>query len=530
MDATLQSEMGEIVGEIEKIDSVVATKLRYVIASLESDVNVKDVRRGFSAISNINVSQLESDCFQYYRSQGVGHRFIEIIRNFMVFIPILFTWTGLYFSLDAYSQFLHSTNNQSESFLFLWQTGFGGILSRWLYFSNIALLDAFFIGIIILLSIISSSREENAIEKAFSFKKRVEKVIWNLDEELFERYNSLVIAEGTLESVVLQLQSLTVVWQNRSEDLCNFLAAEHERLEKFSEVQASELTSLKQAGTTFYEASRIVVDVINGLKTQISSWADITVSHTSIFSESSSDIQSILGYTRVLQENGTLIGSKINDLAKMEIRVLDKFDRTSARFADNAEVINSTLQNMVEEIGKVNVRIDSFESYVSQLTKTQSIPKDGRVIELLESIDRRLAINKGFSSYVESENIPFHSKVVVNPTTLQPQNNKDFSGYSESDNSLPHLKEVVNPTTSQPQNNKVLSGFSESENTPLRPKVGMNPTISQPQNNRDPAGYIQKENNSSHPKVIAKPTTSQPPNLLEKLFPSLNKRNKKDER
>jgi len=79
--------------------------------------------------------------------------FVEVARNVLVFAPIAVTWFGLSIATDAYAKLLADKPDLiTRPFLLLWEQGFEGLVG-FLRFSNLAIIDASLIGLLIVLSL-----------------------------------------------------------------------------------------------------------------------------------------------------------------------------------------------------------------------------------------------------------------------------------------------------------------------------------------------------------------------------------------
>jgi hypothetical protein len=84
---------------------------------------------------------------------------LEVVRNVLVFAPIVVTWFGLSIAATAYAQLLTARPELiSRPFLLLWQEGFDGRVV--LNFSTLAITDASLIGVLIVLSLALHVRSE----------------------------------------------------------------------------------------------------------------------------------------------------------------------------------------------------------------------------------------------------------------------------------------------------------------------------------------------------------------------------------
>lgn len=82
---------------------------------------------------------------------------LEIVRNFAILLPLLWTWFAIGVAISAYSQLLDTVNPSEASlrgapFIEQWAQGFGGRTS--INFRTVAYVDAFLILVVVALSIV----------------------------------------------------------------------------------------------------------------------------------------------------------------------------------------------------------------------------------------------------------------------------------------------------------------------------------------------------------------------------------------
>ncbi|MFE0178114.1 hypothetical protein ACFWZ2_37975 [Streptomyces sp. NPDC059002] len=85
---------------------------------------------------------------------GRRDRILEAALGVLVFIPLLITWFGLREAVRAYGELSKEDPKQStRPFLQLWQSGFGGHLSSYGRFENVALMAVILIALLVALSV-----------------------------------------------------------------------------------------------------------------------------------------------------------------------------------------------------------------------------------------------------------------------------------------------------------------------------------------------------------------------------------------
>ncbi|ATL31310.1 hypothetical protein [Streptomyces formicae] len=87
-------------------------------------------------------------------TSGRRDRLLEAALGVLVFIPLLITWFGLREAVRAYGELSEEDPKQStRPFLQLWQSGFGGHLSSFGRFENVALMAVLLIALLVGLSV-----------------------------------------------------------------------------------------------------------------------------------------------------------------------------------------------------------------------------------------------------------------------------------------------------------------------------------------------------------------------------------------
>ncbi|MCF3123203.1 hypothetical protein IPZ68_26370 [Streptomyces arenae] len=130
---------------------------------------------------------------------GRHDRLLEAALGVLVFIPLLITWYGLREAVRAYGELAEEDRKQAtRPFLQLWQSGFGGHLSSFGRFENVALMAVLLIALLVALSV---------------WHARV-RVRGEHDEEAQEAARERVLAE--LASVLTRTQMLLAPFRSAS--------------------------------------------------------------------------------------------------------------------------------------------------------------------------------------------------------------------------------------------------------------------------------------------------------------------------
>ena len=227
----LAAEIEEMAGNIIDIDPKAAERLTDLGQSLEGEENRLrwadvDLRRAFN-------TEKISLAYAIRRSGGYVPRIVDRVdktRNVMVLLPILLTWFALFEAARNYRNHIEANpEDVSKPFLLLWEQGFGGTASFWSpRFSSVALLDAFIILIIILLTFYSHGRRD---EREEEIQKTANLFQTELDNILAEATVSLAPDRaGRPAMLARSVERLASRFDNASQELLVRLTSEHVRL------------------------------------------------------------------------------------------------------------------------------------------------------------------------------------------------------------------------------------------------------------------------------------------------------------
>ncbi len=138
-------QLAELSRVVAQRDSALAELIGRLAIAVREDRR-EDVQGYAGAIDPRGLAEL----LVFSRSAIWG--FIEVARNVLVFAPIAVTWFGLSTATDAYAKLIgEKPDLVTRPFLLLWQEGFEGL--GLLRFSELAIIDAGLIGLLIVLSL-----------------------------------------------------------------------------------------------------------------------------------------------------------------------------------------------------------------------------------------------------------------------------------------------------------------------------------------------------------------------------------------
>jgi hypothetical protein len=128
-------------------------------------------------------------------------RFITVLRNVLVFLPVALTWAAVGQATTAFSKYLKANGSDIVNFLDFWQNGYGVLGNEW-KIANIALLDFLIIMVVIVLTLLASV-----------FSRRVTE-LQMLSEKETDRERILLSVE--IASYLFDKQKVTNVTMNQS--------------------------------------------------------------------------------------------------------------------------------------------------------------------------------------------------------------------------------------------------------------------------------------------------------------------------
>lgn len=128
-------------------------------------------------------------------------RFITVLRNVLVFLPVALTWAAVGQATTAFSTYLKANGTDIVNFLDFWQNGYGVLGEEW-RIANVALLDFLIIMVVIVLTLLASV-----------FSRRVSDVQLAAEKET-DRERILLSVE--IASYLFDKQKVTNVTMNQS--------------------------------------------------------------------------------------------------------------------------------------------------------------------------------------------------------------------------------------------------------------------------------------------------------------------------
>lgn len=148
-----------------KLDHTSHTLLEVLVDDLRNSANLDrwaeiDLAGTIARPENFEAGEPAHSRFRpRWLPSGAGwERVAEAVLGFFVFVPLLITWFGLFSAAHAYGALAASDRQQAtRPFLQLWESGFDGRLSHWLWFGDIAGFAVLFISMLLLMALLHSA-------------------------------------------------------------------------------------------------------------------------------------------------------------------------------------------------------------------------------------------------------------------------------------------------------------------------------------------------------------------------------------
>ncbi|MFY1653122.1 hypothetical protein ACN27J_19800 [Solwaraspora sp. WMMB762] len=146
--------MADIASELDKLAKEPAcSNLATILDRLATDFRAGEIQRW----ANVDIlRQLDPDEVVVARSATATRRLevLDLFRTLALFLPLLFTWGGIFFAVHAYRGLLNAPQEeqarfQDASFLQMWTQGFGH--RTWVTLDVVALFDLIAIAVVVVL-------------------------------------------------------------------------------------------------------------------------------------------------------------------------------------------------------------------------------------------------------------------------------------------------------------------------------------------------------------------------------------------
>ena len=155
-----QGKLDTVAGKIQKTNKSAAERLFRLSAAVG---RAPDSMANAWAATDVHYMIDARVIAEQMRAQdipGLWLRFLEWVRNVLIFLPLVVTWYGVSRAMGSYSVYVNAIVNDPRAdktpltlpFLYLWEQGFGGHLPGWLVLSQLAFYDFVLLALLFLLT------------------------------------------------------------------------------------------------------------------------------------------------------------------------------------------------------------------------------------------------------------------------------------------------------------------------------------------------------------------------------------------
>lgn len=163
--SSVQNDLNDLVSRVGPVDQRAARRIQNLSVALGNIVQAR-VWGNIDLVQVINPDAI-ADRYEWlnqpaHSGPGSLSRILEAGRNVLIFLPIAVTWLAISQATSAYHQLLSlclqkCPNQVQQPFLYLWEQGFGGGFPDMLRLSNVGLIDAGILALILLATLYVSA-------------------------------------------------------------------------------------------------------------------------------------------------------------------------------------------------------------------------------------------------------------------------------------------------------------------------------------------------------------------------------------
>lgn len=185
VDHKLLQEISNRAEEIKSFDAITSEQLVSIANCLSS--GTYDHLVTVDLYHAVNPVAVEERAFLHYRKGSRLVGLLEVLRNFLVLVPIFLTWAALAIAASNYAATIDMYPYLREKpFLLLWEQGFPAGWLTGLRFSHIAWVDFWLLFVVIFLTIgyhlYSEVHTDDARRDAIRLRQRLEQSLGHLGE------------------------------------------------------------------------------------------------------------------------------------------------------------------------------------------------------------------------------------------------------------------------------------------------------------------------------------------------------------
>lgn len=384
----LQSDLNDYADDLFELDKNSITANRLVRLSNDLQDNPRDWFQ-VDLLEMFNADNIRNYLESSFEIKTVWTSRLEMIRNALIFLPVVLTWLALSESVQVYNAVIKSRPElMEENFLFLWQNGFYGNLSRLFIFSNVAYLDAGIILLIIALTVIIMIRNQNHVSdfnsEASQLAVQLDQLLWRAKATIDEKKkNEMMTSEQKSIALLEKIDNFVYEFSSHSHELEEMIELEKQRINNLADSRQKELEDFKVFSTDLRRVSENLGQFGTKFLTTLQ---DFQVSANELKNETVRLGQTQSQFLNVIQgieghfEN---FDKTVLQFSQIQQRSADDLVNASAQnqmkageLSDSVDILNAAIRSLVNQQGDYQTFMDeqtrSTDGWVDSLQKSMS--------------------------------------------------------------------------------------------------------------------------------------------------------------
>ncbi len=314
--------------------------------------------------------------------------FLEIIRNTLIFAPIIVTWYGISQATASYSELINSAirNKQldlySQPFLYLWQQRFGGTLPNYLTLSSIATADVVILFIILSFTffayLLSNSGKAQKDQDAQRLRANLQHAITGAVLSLHARPQ--LTAENNLELVARNLDTTIHYIVDQVKDMSQQSITHLDsiaqnttmRIEQMAQTATTSLGQMahnvtEQFSNTTQQTMKHLEQIAQEMNQQVLAGKEYLTqlgSLTTGIVQTASEIQAAANGLKTTNSSLTNSINNLTELAKLmaqqQALLLDAAQQSVKFLQDNAQSISHLVNQQQKKASELTDTLDTF--------------------------------------------------------------------------------------------------------------------------------------------------------------------------
>jgi hypothetical protein len=365
-DTYLPRDMRDLANRIRPHDSDATKRLEEIANQLPDQQNQDKPIDHLATINPydvINPDAIERHAAESSFQHAGWFGCLEMVRNFLVLMPILITWIALSIASHNYAETVAMVPDKAGApFLLLWEQGFPVGTFTWLRFSWVAgadfLIIALVIGLTIFFHYATEVHSQQVKKTAQTLRKDLDHVLWRL---------ALALAHGRREQDPNQLAA-------HLSGMARRLETERDHLHQLNTQVADNTRLLSDAYRSFEKERADFLTQIGGLtQTQTSVVAKMAENITQVEAATVAIKTSLQGVSADLRQ-AVDAARQAADVASNGFTVAQKAVESAESTTQSVERVGQQLGTVVNHLGAVtNTLAQTNQSLESNANETKTL-------------------------------------------------------------------------------------------------------------------------------------------------------------